>query len=168
MRSNPGERAMSMNATMQTKPGTQPEPTVRGSALLRTMLLLLAALVLLAGCATGNKTSELDKVQYAYSAAIRWGDFEGAWQLVDPEYRQAHPLSELELERYKQIQVTAYRDLAAQATPDGIAMREIQIGVVNRHTLVERTLRYTERWRYDPEAKTWWLTVGLPDFWAGN
>ena len=47
-------------------------------------------------------------------------------------------------------------------------MREIQIGVVNRHTLAERSLRYTERWRYDPEAKTWWLTVGLPDFWAGD
>ena len=152
-----------LKLAMQPMPGAQPE-----RRLLKTALLLLAALVLLAGCATGSKTSELDKVQYAYSAAIRWGDFEGAWQLVDPDYRDAHPLSDLELERYKQIQVTAYRDLAAQATPDGIAMREIQIGVVNRHTLVERNIRYTERWRYDPEAKTWWLMVGLPDFWAGN
>ena len=47
-------------------------------------------------------------------------------------------------------------------------MREIEVGVVNRHTLVERSLRYTERWRYDPKARTWWLTVGLPDFWAGD
>ena len=153
-----------LKVAMQPKPGTQLKP-----ALLKTMLLLLLLSVLaLAGCASGTKTNELDKVQYAYSAAIRWGDFEGAWQLVDPEYRDAHPLSELELERYKQIQVTGYRDLAAQATPDGIAAREIQVGMVNRHTLVERSLRYTERWRYDPEAKTWWLTVGLPDFWAGD
>lgn len=133
----------------------------------RKLLPLLAMLALVA-CASGQKTSELDKVQYAYSAAIRWGDFEGAWQLVDPAYREAHPLSAVELERYRQIQVTSYRDLAAQATPDGIAMREVQIGVVNRHTQVERSLRYTERWRYDPEAKAWWLTVGLPDFWAGD
>jgi hypothetical protein len=133
----------------------------------KAMLVVLSMLAL-AGCASGQKTSQLDTLQYAYSAAIRWGDFEGAWQLVDPKYREAHPLSALELERYKQIQVTGYRDLAAQATPNGIAMREIQIGVVNRHTLVERSLRYTERWRYDPEAKTWWLTVGLPDFWAGD
>ena len=147
---------------MQPKLGTQLK-----TALLRTMLLLLSMLAL-AGCASGQKMSELDKVQYAYSAAIRWGDFEGAWQLVDPEYREANPLTALELERYKQIQVTAYRDLAAQATPDGIAMREIQVGVVNRHTLVERSLRYTESWRYDPQAGTWWLTVGLPDFWAGD
>lgn len=130
------------------------------------LLLLLASL--LAGCATGSRTSELDKVQYAYSAAIRWGDFEGAWQLVDPEYRKQHPLTELEFERYKQIQVSAYRDLAAQAEPDGVAMREIEIGVINRHTLVERSLRYTERWRYDPETKQWWLVVGLPDFWSGS
>ena len=151
-----------LKVAMQPTPGTQLKP-----ALLKTMLLLLSVLAL-AGCASGTKTNELDKVQYAYSAAIRWGDFEGAWQLVDPEYRDAHPLSTLELERYKQIQVTGYRDLAAQATPDGIAVREIQVGMVNRHTLVERSLRYTERWRYDPEAKTWWLTVGLPDFWAGD
>lgn len=151
-----------LKVAMQPKPGTQLK-----TALLNTMLLLLSVLAL-AGCASGQKTNELDKVQYAYSAAIRWGDFEGAWQLVDPAYRDAHPLSALELERYKQIQVTGYRDLAAQATPDGIAVREIQVGMVNRHTLVERSLRYTERWRYDPEAKTWWLTVGLPDFWAGD
>ena len=147
---------------MQPKLGTQLK-----TALLKTMLLLLSMLAL-AGCASGQKMSELDKVQYAYSAAIRWGDFEGAWQLVDPEYREAHPLTALELERYKQIQVTAYRDLAAQATPDGIEMREIEVGVVNRHTLVERSLRYTESWRYDPKAGAWWLTVGLPDFWAGD
>ena len=130
------------------------------------MLLLLA--MLLAGCASSGQMNTLDKLQYAYSAAIRWGDFEGAWLLVDPVYRQAHPMSEIEFERYKQVQISAYRDLGAQTTPDGMAMREIEIGVINRHTLAERSTRYTERWRYDPEAKTWWLTVGLPDFWSGQ
>ena len=144
-----------MTLDRQRKPGTW----------WRVPLLLLAVLAL-AGCATGNKTNDLDKVQYAYSAAIRWGDFEGAWQLVDPEYREAHPMSALEFERYKQVQVSAYRDLAAQAIPQSVALREIEIGVVNRHTQVERSLRYTERWRYDPESKQWWLTVGLPDFWV--
>lgn len=130
------------------------------------LFLLLA--MLLAGCASSGQVNALDKVQYAYSAAIRWGDFEGAWLLVDPEYRRAHPMSEIEFERYKQVQISAYRDLGAQTTPDGLAMREIEIGVINRHTLAERSTRYTERWRYDPEAKTWWLTVGLPDFWNGQ
>jgi len=133
-------------------------------AAIRTVLFALLAL-LLAACASSTQNNALDKVQYAYSAAIRWGDFEGAWQLVDPKYRDANPISDIELARYEQIQVTGYRDLASTITAEGIAMREIQIGIVNRHTLVERNFRYTERWRYDAEAKTWWLISGLPDFW---
>jgi hypothetical protein len=53
-----------LKPTMPGKPGMQPEPTRLKGVLTKTMLLL-AALVLLAGCATGNKTSELEKVQYA-------------------------------------------------------------------------------------------------------
>jgi len=140
-------------------------PTRR--AFLAATTLLCAAV--LSGCATGaGKGDALHRAQYDYSAAIRWGNFEGAWNLVDPEYREAHPMTDLEFERYKQIQISAYRELASQTEPDGSVLREIEIGVVNRHTLTERSTRYTERWRYDPEAKTWWLTVGLPDFWAGQ
>ena len=137
--------------------------------MLKIGLLLLLATVALAGCAATkmDRNSELDKVQYAYSAAIRWGDFEGAWNLVDPEYRKAHPMTDLEFERYKQVQISSYHDLAAQADAN-VALREIAIGVINRNTLVERQTRYTERWRYDPEARTWWLTVGLPDLWQGQ
>ena len=135
----------------------------------RLCALVLLPALLLAGCAsTSGRGDALQRSQYAYSAAIRWGDFEGAWQLVDPEYREQHPLTDLELARYKQIQISAYRELASEVGENDIAMREIQVGVVNRHTQVERTLRYTERWRYDPEAKTWWLTVGLPDLWQAD
>ena len=129
-------------------------------------LALCLCVVALAGCASPqHNMSALDRVQYAYSAAIRWGDFEGAWLLVEPAYRDAHPLSDVELERYKQIQIAGYRDLGTQTLPDGEVVREIQIDVVNRHTLTERQTRYTERWRFDPAAKTWWLVAGLPDLW---
>jgi len=127
---------------------------------------LLLALGLLASCANKiDRASDLDKVQYAYSAAIRWGDFEGAWNMVDPAYRKAHPMTDMEFERYKQVQISAYHDLGAQVG-DGTAAREIQIGVINRNTLVERQTRYTEQWRYDPAAKTWWLATGLPNLWG--
>jgi hypothetical protein len=129
------------------------------------LLMLLLALAALSACATKiDRNSNLDKLQYAYSAAIRWGDFEGAWNLVDPTYRKQHPMTDLEFERYKQVQISAYHDIGSQVG-DGIAAREIQIGVINRNTLVERQARYTERWRYDPVAKTWWLVTGLPDLW---
>ena len=131
--------------------------------------LLVAVLgALLAGCATNQRQkSALDEAQYAWSAAIRWGDFEGAWNLLDPEYRDAHPLTDFELSRYKQIQVSGYRELGSQVQPDS-ARRDIEVGVINRNTMAERSLRYTEEWRFDAASKTWWLTSGLPDFWAGE
>jgi hypothetical protein len=147
-------------------------PTKTGGTTMRAnpwrWLLVVLLGAWLAACASSQpKMSELDKLQYAWSAAIRWGDFEGAWNLLDPKYREAHPLTELELSRYKQIQVSGYHDLGSQVLPDS-ARREVEIGVVNRNTMAERSMRYTEEWRYDPQAKTWWVTSGLPDFWAGE
>ena len=46
--------------------------------------------------------------------------------------------------------------------------RDIDIGVINRHTMAERGVRYRESWRYDEAARTWWITDGLPDFWRGE
>lgn len=131
--------------------------------------MALALVAALAGCATGGKKMDtLQRAQYDYSAAIRWNDFEGAWSMVDPDYRKEHPKTNLEFERYKQIQVAGYTDLASQVSADDLAARrEIQISVINRHDMSERSIRYTEVWRYDPEAEAWWITSGLPDFWAG-
>ena len=128
--------------------------------------LLACCLVLLAGCPkSASKGTALDVTQYAYSAAIRWGDFEGAWNLVDPKLREEHPLTDVDFSRYKQVQISAYRDLGGSPLASGEIVREIEIGVINRNTLAERTVRYRESWRYDEAAKTWWLTSGLPDLW---
>ena len=128
--------------------------------------LLACCLVLLAGCPkSASKGSALDEIQYAYSAAIRWGDFEGAYNLVDPKLREEHPLTDVDFSRYKQVQISAYRDLGGSPLASGEIVREIEIGVINRNTLAERTVRDRESWRYDEAAKTWWLTSGLPDLW---
>lgn len=131
--------------------------------------LLALLLVALAGnaFAGGKKRDLLNRNQYAYSAAIRWGDFEGASSMVDPKVRKEHPLTDVDFSRYAQIQVTAYRDLATMPGPEDTVLREIQIELVNRNTLSERKMRYTEVWRYDPETKNWWIG-GLPDFWQGQ
>ena len=129
--------------------------------------LLACCLVVLAGCPkSASKGTALDEIQYAYSAAIRWGDIEGAWTLVDPKVRKERPLTDIDFSRYKQVQISGYRDQGGSMTPDGEVMRDIEIGVINRNTLAERTVRYRERWRYDEEARTWWLTSGLPDLWG--
>ncbi|MCE7032181.1 hypothetical protein LY625_06040 [Lysobacter sp. GX 14042] len=133
-------------------------------------LLLLASVIAVTACATGGSASDaLEKAQYAWSGAIRWGDFAGARNLVDPEVRQARPLSELELARYEQVQVSSYRSSGASTDIDaGIAVREVRIGVINRHTMAEREVSYREQWRWDDQARTWWLTSDLPDLWGGN
>ena len=131
-------------------------------------LFALLAATLLPGCASTGKGEALQRAQYAWSAAIRWGDFEGAWNLVEPDYREQHPLTDLELERYGQVQVSHYRELGTQPTTDGTVARDIDIGVINRHTMAERGMRYRESWRWDEEAGTWWITGGLPDFWRGE
>ena len=131
--------------------------------------LLACCLVVLAGCPkSASKGSALDETQYAYSAAIRWGDFEGAYNLVDPKVREEHPLTDVDFSRYKQVQISGYRDLGGSPLASGEVTREIEIGVINRNTLTERTVRYRERWRYDETAKTWWLLSGLPDLWQGD
>src|SRR5690606_37396716 len=123
---------------------------------------------LLAACAsTSKEMSALDRAQYDWSAAIRWGQEEGAWEMVDPAVREARPMTDLDFERYRQVQVSYYRDIASRRG-DSEALREIEVGVINRHTMAERSLRHTEAWRYDPEARTWWNVSGLPDFWDGE
>jgi len=139
--------------------------------LLRFLLLccLASCLTMLAGCPKSpSKGTALDEVQYAYSAAIRWGDFEGAWSLVDPKYREKHPLTDIDFSRYKQVQISGYSEKGMELQPSGTMVREIEIGVINRNTLAERTVRYRENWRYDDEKKTWWLDGGLPDLWQGE
>lgn len=129
--------------------------------------LLACCLVVLAGCPkSASKGTALEEIQYAYSAAIRWGDFEGAYNLVDPKVRKEHPLTDIDFSRYKQVQISGYRDQGGALSPQGEVMRDIEIGVINRNTLAERTVRYRERWRYDDAAKTWWLVSGLPDLWS--
>ncbi len=143
-------------------------PTRRSVACL---LVLFVAGLLLAGCANslGPVNDSLQKRQYAWAGSIRWGDFEGAFSRVDPGYRDLHPMTELELERYAQLQISSYREIASTADlKGGYAARDIEIGVINRHTMAERTAQYREEWRYDADTKQWWLTSGMPDFWKGQ
>lgn len=134
-----------------------------------TICLLMCVLVL-SGCAnSGREADALDRAQYAWSGAIRWGDFEGARNLVDPAVRKTHPLTPLQLSRYEQVQISSYRDVgSSRDIAAGTAVRDIEIGVINRHTLAERTVRYRENWRWDPEARSWWLQGDLPDLWDGQ
>ncbi|HEV8695529.1 MAG TPA: hypothetical protein VGQ93_15320 [Lysobacter sp.] len=133
-------------------------------------LLGLLCLLALAACAsTAGQRNKLEQAQYTWSGLIRWGDFEGAVNLIDPKVREKLQVTELELERYKQVQISSYRDVGASSDLEaGQAVRDIEIGVINRHTMAERIVRYRETWRRDAETKAWWVTSPLPDLWEGQ
>ncbi|MBE2210288.1 MAG: hypothetical protein IAE66_01680 [Xanthomonadaceae bacterium] len=135
---------------------------------MRILLLSMLMLGLSACASSGGQMNALQQAQYAYSAAIRWGDIDGAWTQIDPAWKTANPLTDIQRERYKQIQVTGYKPVASEPQGEGMALRVVEIGVVNRNTMAERSVRYEERWRYDAPSKTWLVSSGLPDFWSGR
>ena len=127
-------------------------------------LFALAALLLLAGCATQKRADTLNTTLTAYASTIRWGDFQSATIFIDPKTRADHMPSALDLARYKLVQVSGY-DAGNGPVPDGEdQVRQIvHIDLINVSSQSERSIVDHQTWRYDEAAKRWWLTSGLPD-----
>ena len=132
------------------------------------VLALLAAALQPVQAQSRRQGQQLQELQSAWSNAIRWGEFEQAWLMVDPAHRLAHPMTELELARYQQVQVSGYADRPSTVAEDGAVLRDVDLRVVNKHTMAERSVRYREQWRWDPETRRWWVADGLPDLWEGQ
>jgi hypothetical protein len=127
-------------------------------------LCALAGFMLLAGCATDKRNTTLTATLNAYGSTVRWGDFASAEQFVDPKVREEHPLTPIELSRFKQYRVSDYDDgQGPVATGENEVQQVVRIGIVNLNTQAERSLVDKQTWHYDPQAKHWWLTSGLPD-----
>lgn len=124
------------------------------------MLLLVS---LLAGCPAPTRAPTTDMLLADYGTAIRWNEFDKAVDYIDPALRQSLSLSDLERERFKQVQVTGYEVKDRDLAPDGSLTQVVEIRLVNRNTQLERTLTDRQSWRFDPASKRVWLTSGLPD-----
>jgi uncharacterized protein YceK len=144
-------------------------PTSRVTFRFGTFLLVLLALVL-TGCGTTEKKTmtEREKTLRSYSSAIRWSEFETAWAFVEPTYREAHPMTDLEVERFRQVQVTNYTVRNLNEEPDGSVSQVVEISLISKHTQVERTIVDRQKWTFDPVAKRWWNASGLPDITASR
>lgn len=124
------------------------------------------ALVLLCACMPALAKSRekiLTETLQTYAATIRWGSIEQADTFVDPAYRAAHPLTPLELDRYKQVRFTNYTDTAPVPVNDNEVRQTVEIGIVNINTQDARSVIDRQVWKYDKKAKVWLLTTGLPD-----
>lgn len=127
-------------------------------------LLLLSLMLVLAGCPDGTRKAKPDAILSDYGAAIRWNEFDKAIAFIDPELRATAPLTDLERERFKQIQVTAYEVKSLDTGADGNITQTVEIRLVNRNTQLERSILDHQTWRRDVAGKRYWLTSGLPDF----
>ena len=133
---------------------------------MRLAILAVLSTVLLAACSMDkvrSKETILDDTLRSYAATIRWGDVLQAEAFVDPKYRAEHPLTELDVARYRQVQVTAYNDQPAAAVSDTEVRQVVEIGLVNVNTQSARSIVDRQVWKYDEAGKRWWLTTGLPD-----
>ena len=129
--------------------------------LFRVLALLL--LVLLTACGSmGGQRSPRDQMLYHYVSAIRWSDFDKAVAFIDPKVLEERPVTSFDLERYKQFQVSGYDVRSGTEPAEGEYEQVVEIRFVNRHTQVEKIVTDRQHWRYDAEAKRWWLTTGLP------
>lgn len=126
----------------------------------------LVAAILCAGCGSSDKadTKVLEETLRQYASTVRWGEMEQALSFVDPEVLEADPVEPFELERLRQVQVAGYRERPYAFIGELRVQQVVQIELVNRHTQEVRSTVDAQVWRFDPDAKRWWLMTGLPRF----
>jgi hypothetical protein len=126
---------------------------------------MFSLLALLVACASlQGKMKPKGQALDDYGAAIRWSEFDTAQEFLDPVERVKQPLTDLETERLKQIQVTGYDVKRTVTLPDGSIEQLVEIRLIGKNTQLERTVVDHQHWRWDPDTKQFWLTTGLPDF----
>ncbi|HET8763872.1 MAG TPA: hypothetical protein VFM52_01505, partial [Rhodanobacter sp.] len=108
---------------------------------MRRLLPLLAACILLAGCATQKRSDTLTTTLSAYAGAVRWNGLQSAIGFVDPEVLKKNPPTDLDLARYQQVRVTDYDDGNGPVPVGDDEVRQtVRISFVNKHTQVERSV----------------------------
>lgn len=131
---------------------------------MRRIAMLGAALLLLAGCATmQNKNNLRDETLDAYGAALRWGDFQGAWNYVDPAVRAEHPLTPQQKALYNTVRVAEYQAQGPVADGPDQIRQTAQISLIVKTSQRVYSVLDHQTWRWDDKAKHWWLESGLPD-----
>jgi len=132
--------------------------------MIRSVLIFLA--LSLAGCTEMHHQTEsraLELTLNAYANAIRWGDTQQMLAFVDPETLKTHPLSELDLQRFKQVRFVSYIEQPAMPAGPHEVKQIVKIAVLNVNTQTEREIIDHQLWRYDEATKHWHIASGLPD-----
>lgn len=134
----------------------------RTHAALRCLLAVLLLAVLAACAGPTSRSDVLRATLYGYSKDVRWEGLNAAHRYIDPALLGQQPVSAIEINRNAQFEVKGYEVVGEGVTPDGLLERDVRIAAVNRHDQRERVIVHRERWRWDAEAKRWWLVSPPP------
>lgn len=130
----------------------------------RISFLMAAVVFFTAGCATikeKTRMSGFEKVSKAYEQVMLDSDFETAHGFRDPyAVRET-----VDLAAYEDFKIVEYQVKNGQVSDDKIQVNQIaEVKYYRIDSLVVRTMRYEQLWKYDEVKKTWFLQTGLPEF----
>ena len=116
-----------------------------------------------AGCATIKEAtlmSGFEKVSRAYELVLLDSDFETAHGFIDPEVVR----EEVDFTMYKDIKIVEYHVKQGQVSNDKNMINQIaEVKYYRLDSLIVRTVRYKQLWKYNDVKKSWLLQTGLPE-----
>lgn len=116
----------------------------------------------LVGCATMNEQQQADDLHLTlmrFEKTLRWGEFEAANLMRDPDIRTPLPADN----QYDRFRVTSYRMIQPPfLNDDGFTQLLMVIGYVRVDDQIEKSMKYQQLWRHAEGTRKWWLMSELP------
>ncbi len=130
---------------------------------IRSLLVLIIA-ASLSACG-GNQVQRVGmETMDQWERLVRWSQFDALIDFIHPDYLQANPVLQLDVDRLHQFRVTEYRVRQVLAASDGLEIERVaRLRLIHLHSTRERVVDHREIWRYDPELRAWLLHSGIPD-----
>lgn len=130
----------------------------------KALFLCVMLATTLASCASHEKQRELDETLLQYEQMVRWAEWDGAANLIHPEYLAENPITRLEMDRLRLFRTNQYIIRGAAPYDDGNGLRQtVELRMYNKTRGVEKVVMDNQDWQYDEDRKVWLLHSGLPD-----
>ena len=130
------------------------------SSLLAKAARWLGLSLALSACSHDYRLMKMDEQLNRYGGMIRWSLFKKSM-----EYYEQIPSPMPDWKRLSDIKVTYYQPLFRDTLSNGnLILQTVEVRYVHSSDVIERTLTYDQRWRYDEAKDRWLLESGFPQF----
>ena len=127
-------------------------------------LTIITLLLTLSACSNPKRDKSFEVSIKQMEKLVRWSEYEGVMNMIDPDYIAENNITQLDIERLKQFRVTGYTVTQQEMNADEtIYWQQVLLQMYNTHNPVERSMRWNQEWRYDEETNRWSMHSGLPD-----